>query len=431
MKKTIVLLSILLITNWAKSQTIEYNSIQDLVVNLGDVRQGNEDFSSLLELKNLLADVEIVMLGEQSHGDATTYDTKIKLIKYLHQELGFDVLAFESGFYDCHKASQMIAEGEAVREAMGRSIFSLWSTTYDLEPLANYLERTNDSDRPLKLCGFDNQLTGKYSKNYFINDLTTYLKKMNPSILDTKEWEHYSESILLITSNRFKEFKKNNPEQDLEFTQLMMDKISQSMPDTEAEFWVQSLKSTHAYLSDMAIKTNLRDLQMADNLFWLKEKYPNRKIICWGATSHFLYNSKEVKMKSPLIRIIGGNYYSKQPMMGEYVKNKFQEKVYTIGFTAYQGESGLTRKRKIKEPKEKTLEYLLGQSEHDNFLLPLNDLDLSRYLSRPLANFYMKNPINKVMDAVIFNREMRRPKLDANFFLSIYPENKYIKPLVE
>jgi len=41
------------------------------------------------------------MLGEQSHGEATTYETKIKLIKFLHQEMDFDILAIESGFYDC------------------------------------------------------------------------------------------------------------------------------------------------------------------------------------------------------------------------------------------------------------------------------------------------------------------------------------------
>ena len=136
-------------------------------------------------------------------------------------------------------------------------------------------------------------------------------------------------------------------------------------------------------------------------------------------------------MKSPVIQIMGGNYYKNQPMMGDYIKNEFQEKVYTIGFTAYQGEYGLFRKGKIKIPKEETLEFLLGQSEYDNFLLPLNDLNLEGYISRPLGNFYMKNAINGVMDGVIFNRVMTRPKLDSNFFLKIYPENKYIKPVPE
>ena len=431
MKKTIAIISILLITNWVKSQTIDYKLIDSSVLNLGKVHEANENFSNYSELDFILKDVEIVLLGEQSHGDATTYDTKIKIIKYLHQKLGFDLLAFESGFYDCDKAWQMIEEGEKVRDAMGKSIFHLWSTTKELKPLANYLEKTKESENPLKLCGFDNQLTGKYSTGYFIDDFSKYIKEINPSILETKKWEHFSKSIDLLTTYDFKKLKKNQPEQDLAFILNLITEVSNTESNPKSEFWIQTLKSTHAYLSDMSMKTDFRDKQMAENLIWIKEKYPNKKIICWGATSHFLYNSELVRMKSPFVKISGGNYYKKQSMMGGYIKDKFQEKVYTIGFVAYQGEYGLFRRGKIKIPKNGTLEFLLGQSKYDNFLLPLNNLNLDGYQSRPLGNLYMKNNITEVMDAVIFNRHMKRPRLDRNFFLKIYPENKYIKPETE
>lgn len=89
------------------------------------------------------------------------------------------------------------------------------------------------------------------------------------------------------------------------------------------------------------------------------------------------------------------------------------------------------RRGKIKPAKKGTLGFLLSQSQYDNFLLPLKDLNLDGYLSRPLGNSYMKNAINEVMDAVIFNRNMKRPSLDRIFFLKIHPENKYIKPEIE
>ncbi len=96
-----------------------------------------------------------------------------------------------------------------------------------------------------------------------------------------------------------------------------------------------------------------------------------------------------------------------------------------------RGEYGLFRRGKIKNPKIGTLEFLLGESEYDNYWLPLKGLNFNDYESRPLGNFYMKNAINEVIDAVIFNRYMRRPKLDRNFFLKICPDNKYIKPEIE
>lgn len=431
MKKTIAILSILFIANWVHSQNTSYNAIQNKVINLGTVDGSNENFDGFSDLKPVLEGIEIVMLGEQSHGEATTYETKIKLIKYLHQELGFDLLVFESGFYDCRKAWQMIEKGANIREAMGKSIFDIWSTTKDFIPMVDYIESTKNANQPLKLYGFDSQLTGKYSEEYFLSDLTEYLSKVNPATLKTPEWERFSKRLRLLTAFEFKEVKKDDPAQDLVFLQNLITELNKTATDAEAQLWVQTLKSTYAYLSDASLKTDLRDQQMADNLIWIKNKYPNSKIICWGATSHFLYNSEEVRMKSPVIQILGGNYYKKQPMMGEYIKNKFQEKVYTIGFTAYQGEYGLFRRGKIKSPEEGTLEFLLGQSEHDNFLLPLNDLNLNGYISRPLGNFYMKNDINEVMDAVVFNRNMKRPRLDRNFFLKMHPENKYIKPEVE
>ncbi|NQY05375.1 MAG: erythromycin esterase family protein [Flavobacteriaceae bacterium] len=400
-------------------------------MNLGEVHNTNENFNNYSELIPILKGVEIVMLGEQSHGEATTYETKIKLIKYLHQELDFDLLVFESGFYDCSKAWQKIKEGENVRDAIGKSIFSIWSATKNLIPLSDYIEKVKNSDKPLKLLGFDSQLTGKYSENYFIRDLSDYLRETKPSILETKEWEHFSENIRLLTTFDFKEFKKNKPQQCLNFLLKLVSEIKETKENHKSEFWTQTLKSTHSYLSDVSLKTDFRDKQMAENLIWIREKYPDSKIICWGATSHFLYNSEIVRMKSPFIQLSGGNYYKKQPMMGGYIKSKFQDKVYTIGFTAYKGEYGLFSRGKIKIPKEGTLEFMLGKSKYDNFLLPLYNLNLDGYKSRPLGNFYMKNDIDEVMDAVIFNREMKRPRLDRNFFIKIYPENKYIKPETE
>lgn len=220
MKKPILILLTLFISDCVKSQILDYNSIENAIINLGEVENENDDFNNFPNLDSILKGVEIVMLGEQSHGEATVYDTKIKLIKYLHQELGFDLLIFESGFYDCNKAWQQIEEGENVRDAMGKSIFSLWSTTKDLKPLADYLEVTKNSDKPLQLYGFDNQLTGKYSAKYFLNDLSEYFNKNNSSILETDEWRHFSENITLLTNYKTKELKKNEPTKDLTFINI-------------------------------------------------------------------------------------------------------------------------------------------------------------------------------------------------------------------
>lgn len=422
---TSLFLIIFSISCW--SQSLE-NLIKKAEINLGEVAFGDEDFTGFSEMKEILEGVEIVMLGEQSHGEATAYETKIKLIKYLHQELGFDLLVFESGIYDCDKAWQLIEKGEDVRTAMGKSVFSLWSTLKDIIPLVGYIDKHKKSSTPLKVLGFDSQFSGKLSSESFLHDLSEFLLAANPEILKSNEWQHLETNFNFLTKFHFKQLKKNNPDQDLRFVDSLILETGKLDHRLRADYWRQMLKSAKVFLSDIALKTDHRDEQMAENLIWIKERNPNSKIICWGATSHFLYNSTEVRMKSPIVQLLAGNYYKKHRMMGDYVKEKYGNKVYTIGFTAYEGEYGLWRKKKLKKAKEKTLEHLLAQSKFDNYLLPFKGLNLDGYKSRPLGNFYMKNPIDEMMDAVIFNRHMKAPKLDRNFFLKIYPENKYIKP---
>lgn len=430
MKKYTLSTLLLCLTIGLFAQTnITFEEIEKRLISLNDVSPGNEDFTGFEDLKELLKDVDIVMLGEQSHGEATVYHTKIKLIKYLHQELGFDILAFESGVYDCQKAWELIQEGEDVRTCMGKSLFHVWSTTKELIPLSIYIDEQAKTDSPLQLMGFDSQFSGKLSSEFYIKDLTQFIKKTDASILNTEEWTDFENTLDLLFAYDFKELKKQKSKLDTTYINTLITRIQKDTKNAPASYWAQTLKSAKYCLSDIVLKTDFRDQQMADNLIWLREQYPNRKIICWGATSHFLYNSHEVRMQRPIVQLLGGKYYQKQPMMGHYIKEKYGSSVFTIGFTAHHGKYGfLTRRKTIKPAKENTLEVLLNQSKQDHFLLPLNGLKVAPYLSRPLGNMYMKNDIARVMDAVIFNREMEYPTLDRNFFLKIYPENKYIKP---
>jgi len=410
-------------------QVVNQAHLEKIAIDLGDVVQNNENFTNFDELKPLLQGVEIVMLGEQSHGEATTYETKIKLIKYLHQNLGFDILAFESGIFDCNKAWEKMQNGNDVRDAFGRGVLSTWSVEKELKPLSDYIEKSLKTDSPLELMGFDSQLFYKFSEEYLMDDLAKYLEKLSPEIVKSKKWQHLKNNYALFVKREFKQLKNNNPQQDTLFVNHLVNKLYQLESTDDSRFWIQTLKSLKCFISDLLLKTDFRDKQMADNLIWIKETNPNRKIICWGATSHFLYNSTKVRMSSPIVRLLGGNYYKKQAMMGDYIKKEYGEKVFAIGFTSYEGTYGANRTHKIKAPKEGAFEYQLGKLNHDNFLIPLHGLDIGGMESRPLANRYMTTDITKVMDAVIFNRYMRRPKLDNNFYLKLYPDNKYIKPV--
>jgi erythromycin esterase len=431
-KRVFLLLGVLIgcaFFSFAQSSNIEAE-INERIIDLGRVEDGNEDFSGFDTLKVIFRDVEIVMLGEQSHGDATTFETKIKLVKYLHQELGFDILAFESGFYDCQKAWSEIQMGNDVATSLAKSVFDVWSMMMEFRPLADYIEENKYGNHPLILSGFDSQFTGKISSEKYIDDLRKVIAKKDSSILETGDWTTFENSLQRFTSYDVKKIDKDDAIKDTTYINYIIDLFSSSNLDSLSDFWIQSLTNAKYFISDTKLKTYFRDEQMAQNLIWIKEHNPDKKIICWGATSHFLYNAEEVKLiKFPYN--IADNFYQKETMMGHYIKDYYGARVYTIGFIAYEGTYGAYKGKKIPKVHENSLEALIGKSKYDNCFLPLNGLNLEGVLSRPLGHAYMETNIGNVMDGVIFNRYMDRPFMDANLFLEIYPDNKWIKPVPE
>ena len=82
----------------AKDPRVAY--LKNSAIELTTIDPEHEDFSDLLPLKQEIGNARIVMLGEQTHGEGETMSAKIRLIKFLHREMGFDVLAFESSIFE-------------------------------------------------------------------------------------------------------------------------------------------------------------------------------------------------------------------------------------------------------------------------------------------------------------------------------------------
>lgn len=73
-------------------------------VPLRDIETQSDDYSGFKEIGAAIGEAKVVFLGEQDHGDAPTFITKTKIIKYLHENLDFDVLVFESDFYNLNRS---------------------------------------------------------------------------------------------------------------------------------------------------------------------------------------------------------------------------------------------------------------------------------------------------------------------------------------
>ena len=112
--------------------------ISKIVFSQEDIRG---EFIPILEntnysfLSQILKDKKIVLLGEQSHGDGATFEEKITLIKYLHENLGFNTIIFESGMYDNFKSYKDFISKKEKIDIFDNTIGGIWSDTQYFQEL--------------------------------------------------------------------------------------------------------------------------------------------------------------------------------------------------------------------------------------------------------------------------------------------------------
>ncbi len=133
-------------------------------------------------LQPLLQGKSLVQLGESGHGVSEFNKAKVRLIKFLHEEMGYDVIAFESSIFECYLADSL-ADTLAAEDLMGYSIFQVWHCEETLE-LFRYIKETKKTDRPLTLAGFDIQvssLTGIKKRPAYFREV---IANIDPSFAD-------------------------------------------------------------------------------------------------------------------------------------------------------------------------------------------------------------------------------------------------------
>ncbi len=250
-------------------------------------------------VRRSVGDARIVMLGELTHGDGTSFALKTSLVKFLHAEMGFDVLVWESGFFDCAEMDRELGGDKPIGEVARLGVFDHWSHAAESLPVFEYARSSQGSNRPLRMAGFDIQPSGTAS-NWMLPEMIGWFgDRMSPR--GRKEVDALLESVRTATPETFQAaYAKAYRIPDILRREYDRQRCTLDREwGKESAFRVQALRVGSRYgamlklagagTQAFASSYNHRERANADNLTWLaNERFRGKKLIVWAHNVHIL-----------------------------------------------------------------------------------------------------------------------------------------------
>lgn len=284
-----------------------------------DQTLSNADWKSL---SDKVQSKRIVMLGEPNHGSRELFLLHNDLIKHLHQNLGFNVILFESGIGEL--AELTLGGNDLSPNQMAYGLTGPWRTCEFVE-LMTYVKTEN-----LDIAGFDVQRSGDSFK-HVLRKMTDINSAFSSLALHLEE--RFTSAYRELTSKKVVYDSIKNHVTDLLadydslHSQFLMNTKLESLSD---ELLIaRTLHNRVNYLSymlqfvkdkDWNKRWAARDKTMAENVQWLLDTvYRTKKVIVLAHNFHI------------------SRFSEKELSMGELLSEIYKEQFYTIGFFAGAG----------------------------------------------------------------------------------------------
>lgn len=385
----------------------------------------DEDFSDLMPLVGWIGNSRVVALGEVTHGDGPAFHAKARLLRFLHQVMGFDVLAWESGFFDVPLMDAALRTDVPLPEAARQGLYRIWWSSQEVQPTLAYVRSTQATTRPIQSVGFDCRVaTDRSRAELFPASIFQFFDRLDPALISTQERTDLTAmSIGLVPAEYYNKPGERIYNRDL--PRRLISVIDQRRKDLlvragprEIDHVRQSLVSLLAMdraLGGQAATVQTadgytRDTAMAENLLWLLENpLAGRKVIVWAHNYHVQRDFANRQAATAAAK--AGRSHSGP--MGLHLARALGTDLYVIGFLAHHGRYGYAGEEPvdIATAEPGSLEGLLHAVGKPHLLLNLRGLPGDHWLRAPLTTglyFYepQETDVPRLYDAVFFLDEM-------------------------
>lgn len=362
MKKNILALILIIFWNFiVVSQNNDISkSINENAFKINDTNS-NIDIENNDELNSIFENVRIFGFGEATHGTKEFFDLKFKFFKYLVNNQGVRNFAIEASYGNCFAINNYIKGEENDPKQLLRKIgFWIWNSEEVLD-LIEWTKKYNvdkiETDQ-ISFYGIDIMDCSNSAK------LMSEFLKENP--IENKA--NFLEILNYYTSKSKSEVLKKKTLNEHLIKMSELENILKNSDIESKDFYIKIQNSIIQYINfRLDYSQETRDRVMSENV--------NQILISSGNESKIFVWSHNFHIKKNKIT------YTNDLAMGHYLKEKYGDEYYSLGFdfatgefNAYSIENREIEIFSITEPMNNTSSELFNESNLDYFFLDFNSI---------------------------------------------------------
>ena len=299
----------------------------------------SDEYSAFAPIKNAVKGKRIVILGETGHADGRTFEIKSELIEYLNANNEYDVVLEGMGFLDAAVLQGVLPP--LCIDTNYLDVANAWNPLWSQTKEASSLVKAMRSGK-VRYWGMD---CNPSLSDYFLIPYLQFSSPFISSVLDGNSFDS-----LMVIHDRIIGMDTTLTHNKLDYFDSKMSQIRKALEnETDLEkkaILDMAIDNALAFSGQVRLGftewdaqnegINIRDRQMAENVIWYLNHFPERKVIIWTANFHGAKQINQIKYgKEPDLEL-----YNKYVLLGEHLEKVFPEQVYSLAFTSGGGSEG-------------------------------------------------------------------------------------------